>query len=103
MTDVLNMTENILSIAVTISFAGIAISLLLLLYQVIIGPTQPDRAVALDAIGINIMALAGIMAIYLVTSKLNDVILLVGILAFLGTLSIAKYLEKGVIIDRDLN
>ncbi|WP_404453552.1 Na(+)/H(+) antiporter subunit F1 [Oceanobacillus kapialis] len=103
MTDVLNMTENILSIAVTISFAGVAISLLLLLYQVIIGPTQPDRAVALDAIGINIMALAGIMAIYLVTSKLNDVILLVGILAFLGTLSIAKYLEKGVIIDRDLN
>ncbi|MGP4065009.1 Na(+)/H(+) antiporter subunit F1 [Oceanobacillus sp. M65] len=103
MTEVLSMTENILDIAVTISFAGIAISLLLLLYQVIVGPTQPDRAVALDAIGINIMALAGIMAVYLVTSKLNDVILLVGILAFLGTLSIAKYLEKGVIIDRDVD
>ncbi|AVQ99444.1 Sodium-cholate efflux protein MrpF [Oceanobacillus picturae] len=103
MTEVLSITENILDIAVTISFAGIAISLLLLLYQVIVGPTQPDRAVALDAIGINIMALAGIMAVYLVTSKLNDVILLVGILAFLGTLSIAKYLEKGVIIDRDVD
>ncbi|MFD1171486.1 Na(+)/H(+) antiporter subunit F1 [Oceanobacillus picturae] len=103
MTDVLSITESILDIAITISFAGIAISLLLLLYQVIVGPTQPDRAVALDAIGINIMALAGIMAVYLVTSKLNDVILLVGILAFLGTLSIAKYLEKGVIIDRDFD
>ena len=103
MTDVLSITESILDIAITISFAGIAISLLLLLYQVIVGPTQPDRAVALDAIGINIMALAGIMAVYLVTSKLNDVILLVGILAFLGTLSIAKYLEKGVIIDRDVD
>ncbi|GAQ19354.1 sodium-cholate efflux protein MrpF [Oceanobacillus picturae] len=103
MTEALSITENILDIAVTISFAGIAISLLLLLYQVIVGPTQPDRAVALDAIGINIMALAGIMAVYLVTSKLNDVILLVGILAFLGTLSIAKYLEKGVIIDRDVD
>lgn len=103
MTEILSITENILDIAITISFTGIAISLLLLLYQVIVGPTQPDRAVALDAIGINIMALAGIMAVYLVTSKLNDVILLVGILAFLGTLSIAKYLEKGVIIDRDLD
>ncbi|WP_042223387.1 monovalent cation/H+ antiporter complex subunit F [Oceanobacillus manasiensis] len=103
MTDVLSITENILDIAVLVCFAGIAISLLLLLYQVIVGPTQPDRAVALDAIGINIMAMAGLMAVYLVTSRLNDVVLLVGILAFLGTLSIAKYLEKGVIIDRDMD
>lgn len=103
MTDILTATENILQITLMISFIGIALSLALLLYRVITGPTQPERAVALDAIGINLMGLTGLMSIYLITAKLNDVILLIGILAFLSTLAIAKYLEKGVIIDRDVD
>jgi multicomponent Na+:H+ antiporter subunit F len=103
MTNILTASENIINIAVIISFIGISISLACLLYRVITGPTQPDRAVALDSMGINLMAVAGIMSIYLVTPNLNDVILLIGILSFLSTLAIAKYLEKGVIIDRDLD
>lgn len=103
MTNILTATDNILQITLMISCIGIALSLALLLYRVITGPTQPERAVALDAIGINLMGLAGLMSIYLVTTKLNDVILLIGILAFLSTLAIAKYLEKGVIIDRDVD
>lgn len=77
----------------------VAISITILLIQVIKGPTNPDRAVALDALGLNLMAIAGFVAIILVTTKLNDVILLIGILLFIGTLALAKYLEKGVIID----
>lgn len=60
-----------------------------------------DRAVALDTMGINLMAFAGLTAIHLVTTKLNDVILLIGILLFIGTIAIAKFIEKGVIIDRN--
>ncbi len=78
----------------------ISISLLLLLYRAVKGPTNADRAVALDAIGINLMALAGLLAVLLVTTKFNDVILLIGILLFIGTVAIAKFLEKGVIIER---
>ncbi|MFC0522526.1 Na(+)/H(+) antiporter subunit F1 [Pontibacillus salicampi] len=81
----------------------VSISIILLLYRAIKGPTNPDRAVALDTIGINLMALAGLIAIYLVTTKLNDVILLIGILLFIGTIAIAKFLEKGVIIERDVD
>lgn len=102
MNDLLALTEQILQVSLVICFIGIAASLILLLYQVMIGPTQPDRAVALDTMGINIIALAGLLSISIVTSKLNDVVLLIGILSFLGTLAIAKYLEKGVIIDRNL-
>lgn len=103
MTGLLGFTEDLLGIALIICFAGISISLLLLLYQIIKGPTQPDRAVSLDTIGINLMGIAGLLAVFLGTSKLNDVVLLIGILGFLGTLAIAKYLEKGVIIDRDVD
>lgn len=103
MTDLLETTEMILNVTIVICSIGISISLALLLYRIIAGPSQADRAVALDAVGINLMGVAGLAAIFLITTKLNDVILLLGILAFLGTLAIAKYLEKGVIIDRDLD
>ncbi|RKQ37861.1 monovalent cation/H+ antiporter complex subunit F [Oceanobacillus halophilus] len=100
MREVLYLTEQILELSVTIGFIAIAVSLILLMYQIIVGPNNVERAVALDTIGINLMAVATLLSIYLVTDKLNDVVLLIGILAFLGTVGIAKYLEEGVIIDR---
>ncbi|SHF67084.1 Na(+)/H(+) antiporter subunit F1 [Ornithinibacillus halophilus] len=104
MTDnLLDVTETILDITLFISFIAISLSLILLLIRMLKGPTNPDRAVALDTIGINLMGVAALLAIYLITPNLNDVILLIAILAFLGTVAIAKYLEKGVIIDRDMD
>lgn|SRR5699024_994901 len=103
MTDLLHLTENLLDMTLILSFIGISASLVLLMYQIIKGPTNADRAVALDSIGINLMGVAALFAILLLTSKLNDVVLLIGILSFLGTIAIAKYLEKGVIIDRDID
>ncbi|MCM3716913.1 Na(+)/H(+) antiporter subunit F1 [Fictibacillus phosphorivorans] len=79
----------------------ITISILLLLYRAIVGPSNPDRVVALDTIGINLVAITGLMAILLDTVQLNDIILLIGILTFIATVSVAKFLEKGVIIDQD--
>ncbi|MBO8156001.1 MAG: Na(+)/H(+) antiporter subunit F1 [Bacillaceae bacterium] len=92
---------NLLNTVTVICLIAVSISILLLLYRVVKGPTNPDRAVALDTIGVNLMALAGLLAIHLVTTKLNDVILLIGILLFIGTIALAKFLEKGVIIDRN--
>lgn len=103
MLDTLHMTQNILQYVTTACIVAISISIILLLYRAIVGPTNPDRAVALDTIGINLMALGGLLAISLVTTQLNDVILLIGILLFIGTVAIAKFLEKGVIIDRDMD
>ncbi|WP_163581261.1 Na(+)/H(+) antiporter subunit F1 [Gracilibacillus saliphilus] len=94
MNDIIYMITIVCMIVITISIS-------LLLYRVVKGPTNPDRAVALDAIGINLMGMAGLVAIMLVTTRLNDVILLIGVLLFIGTIALAKYLEKGVIIDRD--
>ncbi|MCD5323656.1 Na(+)/H(+) antiporter subunit F1 [Pontibacillus sp. HN14] len=97
------MTKEMLEIVTEFCIVVTSISIILLLYRAVVGPTNPDRAVALDTIGINLMALAGLIAIYLVTTQLNDVILLIGILLFIGTVAIAKFLEKGVIIERDMD
>ncbi|MRH43045.1 Na(+)/H(+) antiporter subunit F1 [Aquibacillus halophilus] len=103
MNNISEITHQLLIITTDICIAVISISIIMLLYRVIKGPTNPDRAVALDAIGINLMALVGLVAVLLVTTQLNDVILLTGILLFIGTIAIAKFLEKGVIIDRELD
>ncbi|OEH93665.1 Na(+)/H(+) antiporter subunit F1 [Bacillus solimangrovi] len=93
--------SDLLSIVIDICSIVIAISLVMLLYRAVKGPTNPDRAVALDTIGINLIALTGLMAIKVETIKFNDIILLIGILSFIGTVATAKFLEKGVIIERD--
>lgn len=102
MESLLQVTEDLVQITTFICMIAIAVSLLLLMIRILVGPTNPDRAVALDALGINIISITAFMSIVLLTTKLNDVILLIGILLFLGTIAIAKYIEKGVIIDRDL-
>lgn len=103
MNEALVISEKLIDYAIIFSSVAIGVSLLLLLYRIFKGPTNPDRAVGLDTIGINLMALTGLIAIYLSTPYLNDIALLIGILGFLGTLATAKYVEKGVIIDRDMD
>jgi multicomponent Na+:H+ antiporter subunit F len=96
-----NIFSTILSWSVILSIGLTAISILMLLYRTIKGPTNPDRAIALDSIGINLIAMAGLLAIQLRTTYFNEIILLIGILAFIGTIAIAKFIEKGVIIEHD--
>ncbi|WP_445492368.1 Na(+)/H(+) antiporter subunit F1 [Niallia sp. 03133] len=81
---------------ITLSMAGF-------IYRVIKGPSTPDRVVALDALGINLVAMISILSIILKIDAFIEIILLIGILSFIGTVAFAKYLEKGVIIERDHN
>ncbi|WP_419181582.1 Na(+)/H(+) antiporter subunit F1 [Niallia circulans] len=70
-------------------------------YRAIKGPTTPDRVVALDAIGICLAGLTALISIVLNTSAFLEVILVIGILAFIGTVAFSKFLEKGEVIEND--
>ncbi|MFE4140804.1 Na(+)/H(+) antiporter subunit F1 [Peribacillus sp. YIM B13472] len=73
------------------------------LYRLIKGPSVPDRVVALDAMGINLIAIVALASIVMDTSAYLEAILLLGILSFIGTVAFAKFLEKGEIIEDDRN
>ncbi|KKK39318.1 monovalent cation/H+ antiporter subunit F [Mesobacillus campisalis] len=81
----------------------ITVAMFGLIYRVIKGPTTPDRVVALDALGITLVAVIAILSIILRTNAFLDIILLIGILAFIGTVAFSKYLEKGEVIENDSN
>ena len=84
-----------------ITLLCVSISMLGLVYRVVKGPTIPDRVVALDAIGINLIAIIALVSMMLDTYAFLEVILLLGILAFIGTVAFSKFLEKGEIIERE--
>ncbi|GAA0326512.1 Na(+)/H(+) antiporter subunit F1 [Bacillus carboniphilus] len=91
------MLETVL----TISLIAVSLSMLGLIFRVIKGPSTPDRVIALDGIGINLIAIVAIISILLKTNAFLEVILLIGVLAFIGTVAFSKFLEKGVVIEHD--
>lgn len=85
------------------SIIMLTISISIALYRVIRGPSLPDRILALDSIGYNIIGIVAVLCIMLDSSSYLETILLIGILAFLSTIALCKFLERGVVIDRKRN
>lgn len=86
-----------------ITLAALSISILACIYRVIKGPSMPDRVIALDTIGINLIAAVAILSVLMHTYAFLEVILLIGILSFVGTVAFARFIERGVVIDRNRN
>ncbi|RTQ88598.1 Na(+)/H(+) antiporter subunit F1 [Lysinibacillus telephonicus] len=79
----------------------IALSMVALLYRLVKGPNPSDRVVALDTIGVLLICLVGLFSILVETSFFLEIIFLLAILSFIGTIAFSKFIEKGDIITRD--
>lgn len=90
------MIEVVLYIALALFGFSIAIAL----YRIIRGPSLPDRIAAMDMIGVNLISGIAVISVILKTKAFLEVILILGILAFISTIALAKYVERGVIIER---
>ena len=58
------------------------------------GPTLPDRVVALDLLAVVAIALLAAFAVAVDQPVFIDIILAIGLLAFLGTVAFATYIER---------
>lgn len=83
-----------------ISLILFGISIAITFVRVIIGPSFPDRVIAMDVIGVNLISAIAILALIYDTFTFFDVILVLGILAFISTIAYSRFLERGVIIER---
>lgn len=72
---------------------------LLVSYRVIKGPTVPDRVVALDTIGTNVVAIAVLYAMFTRQGFFIDVSLVLAIIGFISTITVARYVTEGDIIE----
>lgn len=86
-----------------ISLLLISMAFVGLLYRLIKGPTVADRVVALDALGVSLISIVGLLSLILDTEFFLEIILLLSILSFIGTTAFAKFIERGEIFDRNDN
>ncbi|MHA6261235.1 Na(+)/H(+) antiporter subunit F1 [Sporosarcina sp. CAU 1771] len=86
-----------------VSLIIVIVSMIGLLYRVFKGPSIPDRLVALDAIGVMIISATALLSILFDTKFFVEIILLIAIMSFIGTVAFSKFIEKGEIIEYDRN
>lgn len=64
------------------------------LVRVLRGPGLPDRVVALDLVAYLVMGFLATYAILVGEETYIDAALVLGLLAFLGTVAVARYIER---------
>ena len=68
-------------------------------WRLLKGPGLPDRILALDTLYINALALLVLVGIQQDSKLFFEVALLIGLLGFIGTVVLSKYLLRGDIVE----
>ena len=72
------------------------LAMLLAMVRFVKGPTVVDRVIAFDAISIMSLSLIVILAVYFERSLYLDIALVFGLIGFLGTTLLGRFIEKGI-------
>ena len=75
------------------SFLFLLLCALLCLYRIFRGPTAPDRAVAIDILGILIVGFCAILSLPTGRDWYIDIGIAWALQSFIGIMALAKYLE----------
>lgn len=69
----------------------------LCLFRAAIGPTPADRVAAINVIGTKTMVIIGLVSFIFGQEFFLDVALVYALIAFVMTIGVAKYMEKGAL------
>jgi len=83
----------------SVIFSILAIGGFLCLYRIYQGPSISDRAVGVDIMGILFVGITGLSALFYDLPYLMDLSITLTLFSFIGTLALAKYLEKRSLDD----
>ena len=83
-----------LEIATQITLLLLILGLCLSFIRLVIGPDPADRIVALDLISVLIVAILGALTVYSGEKAFLDVAIAYALIAFLGTVALARFRER---------
>ena len=86
----------LLTVVINLVLGMLSLAVFLALLRLVIGPSLPDRVIALDLMA---TLLVGFIAVYSIASSqtvLLDAATIVALISFLGSVAFARYIEKGV-------
>ena len=88
-----------LTTAIGIALFLLSIAIALNLWRLVLGPSLPDRILALDTMYINAIAMLVLFGIYQGSMLYFEAALLIAVMGFVGTVALSKYLLRGDIIE----
>ena len=88
-----------LTIAISIAFALVTAAFALSGWRLLVGPSAPDRILALDTLYINAIALLVLLGLHEASALYFEVALLIALMGFVGTVALCKHLLRGDIIE----
>ena len=88
-----------LGYVIPLCLAMLGAALLLAVARLVRGPSLPDRALALDTLYINAIALIILSGIWQGTELFFEIALLIAVLGFVSTVAVATYMLRGDIIE----
>lgn len=90
---------ELLDWAVTFAFAAVAVSQLLAMLRLVIGPGPGDRILALDTMVVNVIGLIVLLGISQGTRMYFEASLIIAMLGFVSTVAYARFILRGDIIE----
>ena len=88
-----------LNAALLIAFGLVSAAMLMSLWWLVTGPTEPDRILALDTLYVNTVALLVLLGIHLASNLYFEAALLIAMMGFVSTAALCKFLTRGDIIE----
>ena len=86
--------SQLVQIAGQITLVLLTLAILIAFVRLFIGPDQADRIVALDLISVLIVAYLAALSIYTGQRSYLDVAIAYALIAFLGTVALARFRER---------
>lgn len=90
----MELTVQIPDWAMATAYATITLALVFAVLRLFIGPSLPDRIVALDLAAGIVMCFAVVHAIDTGATHYLDAALAIAVIAFIGTIAFSRYIEK---------
>jgi multicomponent Na+:H+ antiporter subunit F len=88
---------NLKEISIFLVLPLLAVSILLSFIRLVLGPSLPDRVVALDLIAAQVMGVIAVYAIVTDTPALLEIATILALTSFLAAVAFAHYIEKGAV------
>jgi multicomponent Na+:H+ antiporter subunit F len=92
---------TIISVAATLSLSILGLAFLLTVYRVVVGPTLPDRVLALDMLVAIAIGFIAVMAAETGFTLYIDIAISLGLVGFLATVAFARFILTHGIEKRD--
>jgi multicomponent Na+:H+ antiporter subunit F len=85
---------ELLETALDISFVLVMLGVAFAFLRLVLGPTLPDRVVALDMMTVLIVAFCGLYAMLADDTAFVDVAIVLALIGFLATVALARFVER---------